>query len=67
MRRAGPLTTPAARLAALAALLTVVVTVLITRAALEPAPWIWLGWPLLWVALGGAAHHHRAKRQSAPR
>lgn len=63
-RASGPLTAPARRrLTVHAALVAVLAAVVLTRWALDPAPWFWPAWPLFWLALSLVVHYRRAARQ----
>jgi hypothetical protein len=62
-RRRGPLT-PAARrrLAVHAAIVGFLAAFLVTRWAIEPAPWFWPLWPMFWLGISLLVHRRFAAR-----
>jgi uncharacterized protein DUF1707 len=59
----GPLS-PAARqrLAVHAIIVGVLAVFLVTRWLMDPAPWFWPAWPMLWLGLSVLVHHRIAAR-----
>jgi uncharacterized protein DUF1707 len=65
--RRGPLTTGARRrLAVHAAIVGFLAVFLVTRWAMDPAPWFWPVWPMFWLGLSVLAHHRFATRAAVP-
>ena len=63
--RRGPLTTAARRrLAVHAAIVGFLAAFLVTRWAMDPAPWFWPVWPMFWLGLSVLLHHRWAPRSS---
>jgi uncharacterized protein DUF1707 len=66
-RRRGPLTTAARRrLAVHAAIVGFLAVFLVTRWAMDPAPWFWPIWPIFWLGLSLLAHRRFASRTAPP-
>ncbi|HLU59387.1 MAG TPA: DUF1707 domain-containing protein [Pseudonocardia sp.] len=66
-RRAGPLT-PAARrwLAVHASIAGFLAAFLVTRWAMDPAPWFWPVWPIFWLGISLLVHRRFASRAAGP-
>jgi Domain of unknown function (DUF1707) len=66
--RGRPRLTDAARrrVAVHAAVVGFLAVFLVTRWAMDPAPWFWPAWPMLWLGLSLLLHHRLAPR-AAPR
>jgi hypothetical protein len=65
--RSGPLTAAARRRVAVhAAIVGVLAVFLVTRWAMDPAPWFWPVWPMFWLGLSLVLHRHWAPRATAP-
>ncbi len=61
--RSGPLTAAARRrLGVHAAIVGVLAVFLVTRWAMDPAPWFWPVWPMFWLGLSLVLHHRWAPR-----
>lgn len=66
-RRRGPLTAGARRrLAVHAAIVGFLAVFLVTRFAMDPAPWFWPVWPIFWLGLSVLLHRRFATRAEAP-
>jgi uncharacterized protein DUF1707 len=66
-RRSGPLTTGARRrLAVHAAIVGFLAVFLVTRWAMDPAPWFWPVWPIFWLGLSVLVHRRFATRGATP-
>jgi uncharacterized protein DUF1707 len=66
-RRRGQLTDAARRrLAVHAAIVGFLAVFLVTRWAMDPAPWFWPAWPMLWLGLSLLLHHRVAQRSATP-
>jgi hypothetical protein len=39
---------------------------LVTRWAMDPAPWFWPVWPIFWLGLSLLVHHRFARRAAPP-
>jgi hypothetical protein len=66
-RRRGPLTDAARRrLAVHAAVVGFLAVFLVTRWAIDPAPWFWPAWPMFWLGLSLLVHHRMASRAAPP-
>lgn len=64
-RRRGPLTDAARRrLAVHAAVVGFLAVFLVTRWAIDPAPWFWPAWPMFWLGLSVLLHHRWAPRDA---
>lgn len=64
--RRGALTDAARRrLAVHAAVVGFLAVFLVTRWALDPAPWFWPAWPMLWLGLSLLLHHRLAPRAAS--
>jgi hypothetical protein len=65
--RRGPLTTGARRrLAVHAAIVGFLAVFLVTRWAMDPAPWFWPVWPIFWLGLSLLVHRRLAGRAAPP-
>jgi Domain of unknown function (DUF1707) len=65
--RRGPLTTGARRrLAVHATVVGFLAVFLVTRWAMDPAPWFWPVWPMFWLGLSVLVHHRFATRATVP-
>jgi hypothetical protein len=66
-RRRGPLTAGARRrLAVHAAIVGFLAVFLVTRWAMDPAPWFWPVWPIFWLGLSLLVHRRLAGRAAPP-
>jgi uncharacterized protein DUF1707 len=66
-RRRGPLTDASRRrLAVHAAVVGFLAVFLVTRWAMDPAPWFWPAWPMLWLGLSLLVHQRLAPRSADP-
>jgi hypothetical protein len=66
-RRGGPLTTGARRrLAVHAAVVGFLAVFLVTRWAMDPAPWFWPVWPIFWLGISLLVHRRFATRSVTP-
>jgi len=66
-RRRGPLTEGSRkRLAVHAAVVGFLAVFLVTRWAMDPAPFFWPIWPMFWLGLSLAVHHRFATRVAPP-
>jgi Domain of unknown function (DUF1707) len=66
-RGRGPLTDAARRrLAVHAAVVGFLAVFLVTRWAIDPAPWFWPAWPMFWLGLSLLVHHRMASRAAPP-
>lgn len=65
--RRGPLTSAARRrLAVHAAVVGFLVAFLVTRWAMDPAPWFWPVWPMFWLGISLLVHRRFATRATPP-
>lgn len=65
--RRGPLTDASRkRLAVHAAVVGFLAVFLVTRWAIDPTPWFWPAWPMLWLGLSLLLHHRLAPRADTP-
>lgn len=65
--RRAPLTDAARRrLAVHAAVVGFLAVFLVTRWAMDPSPWFWPAWPMLWLGLSVLLHHRLAPRGATP-
>jgi hypothetical protein len=65
--RRGPLTSAARRrLAVHAAVVGFLVAFLVTRWAMDPAPWFWPVWPMFWLGISLLVHRRFATRAASP-
>ncbi len=65
--RRGPVTTGARRrLAVHAAIVGFLAVFLVTRWAMDPAPFFWPVWPVFWLGLSLLLHHRFASRTPTP-
>jgi hypothetical protein len=65
-RRRGPLTAAARRrLAVHAAIVGFLAVFLVTRWAMDPAPWFWPVWPIFWLGLSVLLHGRLATRAAS--
>jgi hypothetical protein len=63
----GPLSPGARRrLAVHAAIVGFLAVFLVTRWAIDPAPWFWPVWPIFWLGLSLLVHHRVATRAATP-
>jgi hypothetical protein len=66
-RRRGPLTAAARRrLAVHAAIVGFLAVFLVTRWAMDPAPWFWPVWPIFWLGISLLVHRRFATRAARP-
>jgi Domain of unknown function (DUF1707) len=66
-RRRGALTEAARRrLTVHAAVVGVLAVFFVTRWVMDPAPWFWPAWPMLWLGLSLLVHHRVAGRSATP-
>jgi Domain of unknown function (DUF1707) len=66
-RRRGPLTDASRRrLAVHAVVVGFLAVFLVTRFAMDPAPWFWPAWPIFWLGLSLLLHHRLAPRGATP-
>jgi Domain of unknown function (DUF1707) len=66
-RPRGPLTDAARRRVAVhAAVVGFLAVFLVTRWVMDPAPWFWPAWPMLWLGLSLLLHHRLAARAATP-
>jgi hypothetical protein len=66
-RRRGPLSAAARRrLAVHAAIVGFLAVFLVTRWAMDPAPWFWPVWPIFWLGISLLVHRRFATRAARP-